>query len=830
MTTIKKGNIDIIYKSKDNINLANDVPFYKGRKFISGNDKSTCTVYELGPISPTSNSETNRHISYIEAVVKNNADNTNGEVNKYGFYIYISEKASEEILRSITESATLSSPYKLSNNCVFLLDYGITGVDNTKIGTYNSSNSKSYNYRSRFYQIRNINDNEYDILSIVINPGYVPNQQVDNSDSSTTVQFYMNKVLSPMLSDLNTNKLDPYWSTQYIKDPYIYIILFPITTNEDSISPSSLQILQFNTTYDRYIYKDLAFMCGSQEWESSKLPEVSEPAYFPIDYPGNVCTINQNDMIINYATYDNLIGPEIFMQSCVVTDLYDKLFSAEIEYKLTSDAGKLCVLFGSFKEDNSAIDWFRENTEFSSNGAYRTYYNPNKVNFGIYGNTFSFEEVFDTYAIFSISFDSWTSGQRTFTEYIEIKPINGDKAVARNNTQQQAGTGEVYKLYFKFYKGIPESSYPGFGFKVYYELTDSTRHELGNLYLFQQAAGTNGVQGVFSNPRTFICAYPGTNDSNERLTLDHINRMKVNWGTRPYVLPKLYGSVFEQSVPSVSSTNTKWKSMFYYNRRYTFTGKNDNLVILPYNLMETREDSIFLEAVFPPTGNYNVMYWVIIGSNIGYDFDPTSIETTTQMVTNLQDGVIVAVDSSKTSANLYEMQFVSGNKIVNAGGLTIDDGGQQDGITACLFRDGTDTSSTASLIIRAKHDADSTQKMEGNEWDKLKTIVIQAQYLGESSTVTDSTDLGWVELNFGPTAKHPANQELIDQLLDNDSGGGVQQPQIIDEVTVDDQTLISYKNSSDYDDDYLTEPASAVYKQINNIYDDDHYKWEGEVE
>ena len=62
-------------------------------------------------------------------------------------------------------------------------------------------------------------------------------------------------------------------------------------------------------------------------------------------------------------------------------------------------------------------------------------------------------------------------------------------------------------------------------------------------------------------------------------------------------------------------------------------------------------------------------------------------------------------------------------------------------------------------------------------------------------------------------------------------GGGVRpEPNIIDDISIDDQTLLSYKYSDNYDDEY-TEPITYNMRKTINKHDiSGTGNWEGEVE
>ena len=238
------------------------------------------------------------------------------------------------------------------------------------------------------------------------------------------------------------------------------------------------------------------------------------------------------------------------------------------------------------------------------------------------------------------------------------------------------------------------------------------------------------------------------------------------------------------------------RSLFKYSQTINFSiPYKDHPIILPVGLVggnniRTPDSNgvygdIFCEIQFPKAGDYNVKYWVCVGEGIEFNNNTSTNEATDQMITGLYSGVLFAYDCSKTSGNWRHTIYNEGQQGNNLSGITVDDGGVANGITALIVRNSNNTAFKTEYTIDIKGSFDMASAMQTtgiNNCNALKDIYIHAQYLGTDDP--SEKDLGWVKINFGPTVLHPKNQTWFDSIYG--SGGGGQTRFESDIFTVDD--------------------------------------------
>lgn len=250
-----------------------------------------------------------------------------------------------------------------------------------------------------------------------------------------------------------------------------------------------------------------------------------------------------------------------------------------------------------------------------------------------------------------------------------------------------------------------------------------------------------------------------------------------------------------------SQNNDNWRSMYKYNRYIDFSSDlQDNPIILPLNIIKDSTDNMFVEMILNSTGTLNdgvcfgiIDYPVFNGVS---DIEPG--------VTQYGNGFTLAIYPSTTYSGQYRtvyQVYKDGSEIYK-----YEEDNKSLPISIMYYKN----NSTGKTICR-KNGAEEDTNIAQVDSTTMKNI-----YIHGNGTCNCT-------LNFGPTSD--TFQDYIDELLDVDSpktiqiintniisgkqfynvkdiisGGGVQpQPDIIDTISIDNQTQLGCK--FEYDDE-----------------------------
>lgn len=264
---------------------------------------------------------------------------------------------------------------------------------------------------------------------------------------------------------------------------------------------------------------------------------------------------------------------------------------------------------------------------------------------------------------------------------------------------------------------------------------------------------------------------------------------------------------------SRSQNNDNWRSMHKYNRDIDFSSDlQDNPIILPLNIIKDSTDNMFVEMILNSTGTLNdgvcfgiIDYPVFNGVS---DIEPG--------VTQYGNGFTLAIYPSTTYSGQYKtvyQVYKDGSEIYK-----YEEDNKSLPISIMYYKN----NSTGKTVCR-KNDAEEDTNISQVDSTTMKNI-----YIHGNGTCNCT-------LNFGPTSD--TFQDYIDELLDADSpktiqilnsniisgkqfynvkdiisGGGVQpQPNIIDTISIDNQTQLGHKFEYD-DESYQT--MNGLFKNV----------------
>lgn len=846
-TSIKDGSIPLL-----NPIYTIAVDPTQGRLLVQA-DSAGRKLYDLGPI--TGDEQFKRYIHYLEFVVKSDEIIKASSPNNYNekFKILISSEIKnlkEKYIQTdgycnITDFATVAEAGDL--------DYGIClefdnndSIGGTKLNIRSYGNIlNGMNYiQNTFTTWNNCNtaNNEYNIISVIINPAYNAGE-ISTVDDPIGMQILINHVLMNFTMDYTPN--NDYIPLPYIENPHIYILFEAEQLADGSaIGKSFRTTIELNTNFDRFLYKDIAIQC----YRNDMVDNVGEDVSIPPNNYWNYCQ--------NYNWYPHRNINSIFAKS--IDDVEALSTSDHIKHKTLNMTSHLTYLTPLLDENNSlqmelicdamdqdlfeyvyvgttrtgVPDWFinqssaEDYSEYTKYSSYNTWYVPTFDELiSICENQIGYTKTFKNSLLFNrgFMFCFYTRGG------IEDSSSNNFEfsVLKINNNTISLVNQYNWGYYMPTHIGSEDKSimtkFLNIDFinktfcilgGVQYDITFTPRGMAETTLDFDELWNTivdTDTEDTTIPYYTFIIhnsTWPKNSylnlgsDPFDILNFDGIENMETEYG---FTVKKRHAS------------NNNWKSLIPYltkkEIRFKY-GTQDQPVILPYNLSTSENDSIFLTMTFPTSLTYNVRYWVVVGNGIGYSGTDQG-----QGITNLMNGIIISVDCSKTSGNFYYMAFKDGEQVGNMGGLTLDDGGVSVSYRSCLFRD-TVSGETKIMLHGLEVGSDSTL------FNELNTIAVHAEYVG-SDTLSVGDDMGYVIINTNPDDYTTNYEELANQLLANDSGGG---DQVIDEISVDDQEVIGYKFN--YDDEYTDNGMIPKYVMKGTDYENDRYNhtFEGEVE
>lgn len=858
-TSIKDGSIPIL---KPIATMAVDPT--QGRLLVQA-DNLGRKLYDLGPI--TGDEEFKRHIHYLEFVVKSDEIIKASDPNNYNekFKILISSEIKnlkEKYIQTdgycnIEDFQTVTGNGDLDH--AFALEFDNSTTRKLNIKSYlNTSLPESYTIDNlTTWGNCNTANNEYNIISVIMNPAFNAGEYT-GYDDTIGIQVLINHVL--VTYGYNTNgKTNDYISIPYIENPHIYILFeAEQLTDGSAIGKSYRTTIELNTNFDRFLYKDIALQCYRNDMVDTN-PEGDPPnnywtycqnynwyphrninSIFPnrvedLEYYKNddIYTVIDNRMYktMNMTSHLSFFNPTLDDNNILQIELISKSNPSSLDY----------IFIGTTRV--GVPDWFinGDYSDYTKYSQYNTWYVP------------SFEDIFGLY---SVNYDAGTKyfGDKTlvfnkgfFILFVKDVTASNNITTVIVKLDSDGSCTKIFEDPFNPSSGYTSST----NVLNYMQLDFNTKTFSYCIVMFDNINNISNQPVSFNNKTdTGLLDFPELWDTivdtnSEDTTLPYYTFIVhnstypkssyLNLGDRHFYASDITSiqnlvaittsdtsKTFQYPIKQRHVSNNNWKSLIPYltKKEIKFKyGTQDQPVILPYNLSTSENDSIFLTMTFPTSLTYNVRYWVVVGNGIGYSGTDQG-----QGITNLMNGIIISVDCSKTSGNFYYMAFKDGEQVGNMSGLTLDDGGVSVSYRSCLFRD-TVSGETKIMLHGSEVGSDSTL------FNELNTIAVHAEYVG-SDTLSVGDDMGYVIINTNPDDYTTNYEELANQLLANDSGGGGirPEPNIIDDISIDDQTLLSYKYSDNYDDEY-TEPITYNMRKTINKHDiSGTGNWEGEVE
>ena len=785
----------------------------KDRLLLTG-DYNNYILWNMGPIKQTS-STGERYVSYLEAVVRANSLLLENRGSSSGFRIYICDEINQDSLSSILKENSsadhrlgalngISDFEDLINNGVSLTWDGTPGNLSTLSDVYaNKSVKMSYTYiNNNLGKISKINKHEFDILSIILHPGYTD----DNVTDGMGVFFLYNKV---PLNDVSTSHQTYPIVIDYIENPYLYVVMNPIP-GQGTIYYFDLNVMQWNLDYDYYIYKDLARMCYSGELNKIQNKE-SDYRFMTEWYPNSFFPLKRTNLaydendttrlpitIINPFTYnvldENLKYIELEIGNKDVN--FEETISTPT-FDLTDNSIYAFVYIGTLKDEVYTIDNINSYSSLVTGYSPNVIFDPMKLNatIGYYSEDNVDQDtkcnmnksIFDTGILFCI-YDTEPTTSRYSVSY---RCVNNGNLV-------ETPSGENYR--FKC------SAYAVNGISSLSILIDIKNRKLMMASSF--GVGNGGTYNAKDNSNKQALSFL---DSVQPVSIvfgsTYPRNFYLNTGYKDYILERNTGNSDLRRPGIVNSpNNVKWKSLIPYTHTYNFSiPLHDNPIILPYDLFSDDTDSFFLEIEVPNTISYNCEYYIFIGDGIGFSrltYDNTTTitsENNTQLEVNgMNNGqlFLFSVNQERTYPTFTRYKIENrkvtvslGEGITGGGALTIQHANIEK-LIYTIARNAEDpyvadsptfVGSREQLAIKKSTENDKQDINTDNSNtvinNNMKTIAIHARYLGEDTP--ESKDLGYIKLNFGPTSIYSKNMELIDDFLTNDNGGGGNYPLMI---------------------------------------------------
>lgn len=785
------------------------------RLLIQGNYNENI-LWRLGPINQTSDTG-DRYVSYLEAVVRSFALLTASIVTS-GFRIYICDHIEDDKLQNITKPLNRDELSYGALTSVEDFEALINnGVSLTWNGTYQSSNTisdvyknkrvtKSYSYiNTSIGDIAYIDRNEFDILSIILHPGFTDSQHTDGMG----IFFLYNKI--PLTNDNSTTYGTYPIVIDYIETPYVYVIMPSLTG--PSKETYDLNVMQWNLDYDYYIYKDIAKMCYSGELDKIQdklngadfITEWYPNSYFPLKKTSllyDTSSVSKSPIVnVGFAKYDlnqlNRIEIEIGVNAI---NTGDTIHNSTNDYTDTNMHS--FVYIGTLKQNVYAEDKMYKNAKFYNGYSPNIVYDPLTINkmFGFSNSDYTEEDgdknktIFDTGLLFTFYIKENTPiPTYTMIQYRITQFQNGEWSDINERSQENCSQNEnVYSMSILLDKTTNNLN-------MYYSYSDINQ---GVIYYSSHTVTDikTVIQNIFNSQS--IIVYGSTYPRN----------FYVNPGYKPYLLTGTTG----RTDLANSESNIKWKSLFPYNNTYNFDYYfHDNNIILPYNLCSNEDDSMFLEIEVPNPVTTLTAYYVFIGEGIGFR-DLVYSSGNDELIPDndmyfesesMKNGYLYIFTRKQINTTYYPcfIKYTIVNGVVSegfggisgSGGFTFQYSNVKNMVLTIAKNSITNSQSNMNDFFDDYHNITFTGSVEqvglkitGNS-DKtselvniasstfntnLKTIALCSRYIGSTDDMVEGLEMGSIKLNFGPTSNYPSNQKIIDDLLANDNGGGGSNP------------------------------------------------------
>ena len=647
----------------------------------------------------------------------------------------------------------------------------------------------------------------YIVLSVMILPKLNQNNKVDQSIDDTNDIANIIIFIDGVQMSFNNNAVLPlvkFYSTDTDENKEEFV-----ATNKIKFSASSINYAICNTEFDKFVYQSLALQCYN-EYSANRIniqnpkidlvPIRNIEAYIPLN--GINTAFNTN---APYSIYNNTTE-FIFSQDSETIDNNTILFYAEIYISkailesLSHNANDY-IFCGLVINNNFHYNWFDNEYKHLCSNLPDSKWEENE-------STKYMSSIGGMY-IGPVSSD-------------DIRIINEDYSSDYTYIFEDETNNAICIVYYLIKENGVYNIY-GAVKEISYDETNPNNNTSTTFNISQNRIRLTQLQNlpVSTQPLSF---------SIDTLKATSYVFYLINCGEKPYMLIPSDHSDDEFFIRSKYSSN--WKSMYQYNRDIDFSSDlQDNPIILPLNVIKDSTDNMFVEMILNNAGTLNdgvcfgiIDYPVFNGVS---DINPG--------VAQYGNGFTLAIYPSTTYNGQYKtvyQVYKDGSEIYK-----YEEDNNSLPISIMYYKN----NSTGKIVCR-KNVGEEDINIAQVDSTTMKNI-----YIHGNGTCNCT-------LNFGPTSD--TFQDYIDELLEEDnpktirilntniisgkqfynvkdltSGGGVQpQPEIIDTVSIDDQTQLGHKFEYD-DESYQT--MNGLFKNV--LPDEDPNGsgrvnvWEGEL-
>lgn len=240
----------------------------------------------------------------------------------------------------------------------------------------------------------------------------------------------------------------------------------------------------------------------------------------------------------------------------------------------------------------------------------------------------------------------------------------------------------------------------------------------------------------------------------------------LNFGeSKFHIIPDMYSTdstQYKQLYRSVENSN--WKSLWKYKRTLQFTTfLQDNPVIFPLNLIKDSSSNFFLEII--TTRNNNSLLEFALGSGIEFynKNDNAVFKTLTSGIYHCE-----YIDDSEYQTNSSGTEQINGIKFIKTDSTTGTFGEKVNSYydkIAFYYNKNTDNENIYVLNIQDGNTVNQLGKVPVSNLLPLKNIMVHLRPRDINNAIA-GTDLGTITINFGYESEY--FQDYIDELLKQD--------------------------------------------------------------